>query len=279
MIRELGNLSDKLLLFGGVFSNLQALEALLKVAESEKLDASQVICTGNIIGYFAQPNECLDLLRKQDVQCTAGYIEGHIRNGQNETDISGTLEFSSSEDTKLWYPFVEENLNWENREWIEELPQYIHFNFGDYNFFMAHSAYNDSEALIFPSSPWGVKKKLFEETRTDVMIAGRCGIPFKQQKNNKVWLNPGWIGMPANDGRSGGWYMLLEQKKKGFTTALRYLEYPVENTRSLIKKHGLPKTYSEALKTGLWPNTYPLPPGEQKRRGKPLRNKEYHLFG
>ena len=48
-IVDLGKISGKTLLFGGVYSNLQALEALKQIAEKENIAPENCICTGDIL--------------------------------------------------------------------------------------------------------------------------------------------------------------------------------------------------------------------------------------
>ena len=56
-IKYIGTKSGKLLRFGGVYGNLQALEALISIAETEGIAPENCICTGDITGYCAQPEE------------------------------------------------------------------------------------------------------------------------------------------------------------------------------------------------------------------------------
>ena len=62
-IIDLGRKTGKMLLFGGVYSNLQALQSLMQIAIEHGIDPENCICTGDIIGYCGQPQETLDLLK------------------------------------------------------------------------------------------------------------------------------------------------------------------------------------------------------------------------
>ncbi|MEH6406960.1 MAG: metallophosphoesterase, partial [Leeuwenhoekiella sp.] len=54
-IENIGQLSGKVLLFGGVYSNLQALEKLKNIAENLGILPENCLSTGDIVGYCAQP--------------------------------------------------------------------------------------------------------------------------------------------------------------------------------------------------------------------------------
>ena len=60
---NIGELKDKVLLFGGVYSNLQALEAIAGIAKKEGIKSENCICTGDIIGYCAQPEETISFFQ------------------------------------------------------------------------------------------------------------------------------------------------------------------------------------------------------------------------
>ena len=57
-------------IIGDVHSNLEALEAVIKACREE--GARTIVCTGDIVGYGANPNECIDLLIKERAVCIAG---------------------------------------------------------------------------------------------------------------------------------------------------------------------------------------------------------------
>ena len=44
-----------------IHANLEALEAVLREVDERKPD--QILCLGDVVGYGASPNECLDLVR------------------------------------------------------------------------------------------------------------------------------------------------------------------------------------------------------------------------
>ena len=73
-IKDLGRLEGKLLLFGGVYSNLQALEAVIAFAKAENIPPSHCICTGDIVGYCAQPEETVQLFKKWGAHTIAGNV-------------------------------------------------------------------------------------------------------------------------------------------------------------------------------------------------------------
>jgi len=52
-----GTLTGKILVFGGVYSNFQALQKMQEIATELQIAPSHIICTGDVVGYCAQPEE------------------------------------------------------------------------------------------------------------------------------------------------------------------------------------------------------------------------------
>lgn len=55
---------------GDIHANPQALRAVLRAAEGAGAEA--VLCLGDIVGYYAEPDECVALLRQAHALCIAG---------------------------------------------------------------------------------------------------------------------------------------------------------------------------------------------------------------
>lgn len=60
----------KLAIISDIHGNLEALQAVLDFLKGEGID--DVVCLGDLVGYGANPNECIDLVRKTTDQIIAG---------------------------------------------------------------------------------------------------------------------------------------------------------------------------------------------------------------
>ena len=56
--------------FADVHGNLPALRAVLDVLAAERVDG--YLCAGDLVGYGAQPNECVELVAELRATCVAG---------------------------------------------------------------------------------------------------------------------------------------------------------------------------------------------------------------
>jgi predicted phosphodiesterase len=60
----------KLAIISDIHANLEALQATLQDISAQTVD--RIVCLGDIVGYNANPAECISLLRESDVLCIAG---------------------------------------------------------------------------------------------------------------------------------------------------------------------------------------------------------------
>ncbi|WP_028871455.1 metallophosphoesterase family protein [Psychroserpens burtonensis] len=266
-IEDLGTIKGRILLFGGVYSNLQALEAMKHVAEREQISAENCICTGDIVGYCAQPEETVQLFKLWKAKSIVGNVE--IQLGEGAEDCGCDFKKGSRCDgfSQQWYPFAQSKLSKSSLTFMKTLPDHISFNYAEKRVTVVHGSYFNTSAFIYKSSPWESKQPDFDVTNSDVIIAGHCGLPFNHKHENKLWLNPGVIGMPANDGNPSVWYAILDDTQESFTFKHYTLDYNYKLTSNLMDNGVLPQEYARTLVTGIWDNTEILAEVERDLQG------------
>ncbi|MCB4807660.1 metallophosphoesterase [Tamlana sp. 62-3] len=269
-IKDLGTLTGKLLIFGGVYSNLQALEALIDVAKQEGIPPENCICTGDIVGYCAQPEETIQTFKNWKAQSILGNIEVQLIN--NEDDCGCDFKSGSRCDSfsQQWYPYAKSRVSNSALNYLATLPDHIQFNYNDSTFFVVHGSFSNISEYIFKSTPWQIKQEVFKATKSANIIAGHSGLPFLDKKANKHWINPGVIGMPANDGNTEVWYAILDDSVKPFHINFRKLAYNHNFTNKLMLNGILPESYAKTIANGIWDNMEILPEMEQQLQGKPI---------
>jgi len=270
-IIDIGKLSGKVLLFGGIYSNLQALEALIAVAKAEGIPPENCICTGDIIGYCAQPEETIQTFKNWKAKSIVGNVEIQLRD--NEDDCGCDFREGSRCDgfSQQWYPYAKSKLSKNSLDYLHTLPDHIKFALGNQKVSVVHGSYFNVSEFIFKSTAWNHKLPNFEATQSDVIIAGHCGLPFIDKNNNKTWINPGVIGMPANDGNPNVWFAILDDSEQPFRVDFRKLEYNHRLTNKLMLNGLLPKSYAKTIISGIWDNMEILPEAEKLQQGKSIK--------
>jgi len=266
--KQIGNLNGPILAFGGVYSNFQALEELYKIAGAMNIPASNIICTGDIVGYCAEPEACAQFVKDWGIHCIAGNVEIQIREGQQDCGCDFSTGGRCDTFSRQWYPYALKAMSKDSIDWMNELPDFIRFQYHQQEGLVVHGSYFHTSEFIFNSTSWEVKASNFAATQSQLILAGHCGLPFHHIHQNHYWLNPGVIGMPANDGTARVWYMLLDdQGSEGiqYRHQAFFYDHSIARQRMLEKK--LPVEYAETLKSGRWDNCEILPEKETLQQG------------
>jgi predicted phosphodiesterase len=271
VVQHLGAINGKLLFFGGIYSNLQALESLRKWADENNYDPKNIFCTGDVLGYCAQPMECIALLKEWNIHVIAGNVELQIRNDEDDCGCDFIWGGRCDLFSKNWYSYIRKKIDAEAKQWLHTLPHHIKFSFGNKKITLVHGSWFYISEFIFRSTPWNVKKQNFEAADAAIIIGGHCGIPFSDTDGKYLWLNAGVIGMPANDGTTRVWFLTMnnEEAEKSLYQ-FHSLEYDHQTASQLMLVNGLPKSYAHTLGTGIWDNCEILPEWETAQQGKPI---------
>src|SRR3954463_10999208 len=95
-------------IFGDIHANLEALKAVL--ADAEKHEVTHYVCLGDIVGYNANPRECLEIVRNLECPVVKG-------NHDEQASIADDLEGFN--------PLAEEAINWTRKQLTEEDKQWL----------------------------------------------------------------------------------------------------------------------------------------------------------
>ncbi|SCY43038.1 Calcineurin-like phosphoesterase superfamily domain-containing protein [Nonlabens sp. Hel1_33_55] len=268
-ILNLGRKSGKMLLFGGVYSNLQALESLIKLAGDQGIAPENCICTGDIIGYCGQPQESLDTFKDWGGHSILGNVEIQLRDDQEDCGCDFTTGSRCDGFSEIWYAFAKANLHTSSKQYFSTLPDHIIFEYAGQKVGIVHGSYNHVSQFIFKSTDWSEKQQNFDSLNVDVIVAGHCGLPFADHYRDQTWLNPGVLGMPANNGSNKTWAMIIDDAQ-GMNYEHFQLKYDHNTTIVEMQKNRLPAEYAVTLQTGIWDNMEILPDVEKELQGSEI---------
>ena len=268
LTKDLGVLSGRLLVFGGVYSNFQALTQMRLIAESENIAPSNIICTGDIVAYCAQPEECIVEIKDWGIHSIAGNVEIQLREGLDDCGCNFDEGTTCNILSNQWYPYAQKRLSKESIDWMHDLADFVDFTYAGKKFKVVHGSVLATAQYIFKSTNWLVKQDVFKQANADVILGGHCGLPFTDSQDDKLWLNAGVIGMPANDGTTDVWYAILDDAGGQLNYELHRMSYDHNLASQLMKVNRLPKQYAETLVTGIWDNCDVLPEVETGEQGR-----------
>lgn len=268
--RDLGEVTQPMLVCGGAYSNLEALQSLLAAAARHRIPGKRIIHTGDVVAYCADPADTAKLLRDAQVHAIQGNVEESL--GVAATDCGCGFEEGSLCDqlSAEWFAFANAAIDDSLRAWMSGLPCHLTFTMASRRVRVVHGAVSAINAFFFASTPTRLFDREFDAGDADVIIAGHSGIPFTRELRGRVWHNSGALGMPANDGTPRVWYSLLKPEDGNITFEHHALVYDHETARNKMIAAGLPAGYAEALASGRWPSQGVLPEAERSATGVPI---------
>jgi predicted phosphodiesterase len=259
-----------LLAFGGPYSNLEATLAVLQEAKRLGIPDHRIVCTGDIVAYGADPLATVELIRLSGIQVVMGNCEESL--GFEAGDCGcGFVEGSECDRlSAAWYAHASRELDSGSCAWMRSLPRSIEISLGRRRVKAVHGSPSAINRFIFASTPQAAKAQEIDFAGCDGIIAGHCGLPFTQIIADRLWHNPGAVGMPANDGTPRVWFSVLTPQSNGVRIEHRSLDYDYQTAAVKIRRAKLPEPYARALATGRWPSCEILPKEELAASGKPI---------
>ena len=270
------NSKSSLLVFGGPYSNLPAMLAMRAKADADNIAPRNVICTGDIVAYGAEPEETSQLVRSWGILAVAGNCEEQLAG--DEDDCGCGFEQGSVCDllSRGWYPYAKANTSDETKAWMAQLPSTLTFHYAGRKFHVLHGGQRQTNRFIFESDDQILREEA-AAIDADVILAGHAGVPFVKRIGQKTWLNAGVIGMPANDGTPHGWYAVIQPQEDDLSISLRRLSYDHIAAAAAMRRSGHANGYARAILTGIWPSHDILPRMELDQTGVKLRQKTIRL--
>ncbi|MEL6598706.1 MAG: metallophosphoesterase family protein [Pseudomonadota bacterium] len=258
-IADWGDLTGPLVVYGGVYSNLQAFEAL--VTASGDVPPGNTICTGDIVAYCADAATSVAAVRRSGHRVIAGNCETQL--AANALDCGCGFEEGSTCDrlSAAWYAHANAEIGAGDRAWMMDLPDWAVFTHAGRRVLALHAAPSANNRFVWPVTE---DEDLRREVgiavaavgSVDLVLSGHSGIPFDRDLGGTRWVNAGVIGMPPHDGRAQTRYVRIEAD--GVVTLERLAYDPAATVRAM-ERAGLTQGYHRTLTSGIWPSEDVLP--------------------
>ena len=264
---NLGMLTGPLLIFGGPYSNLLATKAMRAAAERLGISNSNVICTGDVVAYGAEPAETTSEIMDWGVTTVMGNCEENF--GVDADDCGCGFEEGTDCDllSRQWYEYANQQLTAEHRAWKRGCPRQVRFELGGRSFAVVHGSAASINEFVFEATDDALKLRDLDALGVDAIVGGHSGVPFTQILGDRLWHNAGVIGMPANDGTPRVWYSIIREAGNDIEIEICELHYDHLAASDAMRARGLPSGYADCLLTGVWPNMDVMPDAERAKLG------------
>jgi predicted phosphodiesterase len=238
----------KFAIIADIHANLEAFEVVLEDIKNQ--NCTHIACLGDVVGYNANPKECLDIVRSMSIPCVKGNHDEYC---------------SSEEALEGFNPAAAEAVNWTRRQLTLEDRQWLR----DLRYTRMVTSFTIVHATLDGPQRWGyVFDKLaaaasFTYQNTAVCFFGHTHVPvafmrdsivrggtyskFKTEPGKKYFVNVGAVGQPR-DGNPKSAYVVYDVFEG--TIELRRLDYDIPKAQAKIRAAGLPERLAERLDYG-----------------------------
>lgn len=234
-----------------IHGNRHAFEAVLDDAEANGAD--EMWCLGDLVGYGADPNACVELARNHAAICLAG---------NHDLGVTGEITLDEfSRGAAIAARWTQEVLTSENRAFLSALKP----------------AGKDSDIGLFHASPrdpiWEyvisdlLAELCFDSTEFRVSLVGHSHVALSFTRkpggtavgeprragdvldlSNDEWLlNPGSVGQPRDGDPRAAW---LDLDTETWRAEWRRVDYDINGAASAIRAARLPDSLAERLGYG-----------------------------
>jgi len=238
----------KYALVSDIHANLEAFTKVLDVIEKSNVD--KIVCLGDIVGYGANPRECIKLVQEYDMATIAG---NHDFACIGRTNINYFNSYAK--EATLWTRKVTTD---EDKQFLADLPLVDYHD----NFTVVHGTLYAPELFDYIQTTYDAYLSL-QLLESQICFLGHSHVPItffqgdlisytlnpeiKIEENVKALINIGSVGQPRDDNPRASFalYDTVEQKVE-----IKRVDYEVSVTSQKIIKAGLPTPLAERLKFG-----------------------------
>jgi len=224
-----------------IHGNLEALEKTLSIIREKAVDT--IICLGDIVGYGASPNACVELIRSATPHVLLG----------NHDEAAIQLEKMEyfNPYARIAAEWTHDELTDENKNFIQHLPSHLEHQ----GILFVHSSPFEPDQWHYIITPTDAAIN-FSYFTQPVCFIGHSHVPdvfcednttLEVKREKKFIVNVGSVGQPRDsDWRSSfGIFDLSSWTYQNIRT-----EYDVEAAAGKIRKAGLPKSLADRLFIG-----------------------------
>ncbi|MBT2396951.1 radical SAM protein [Streptomyces sp. ISL-100] len=254
---------------GGPYGNPYALQAFVDDARAR--GAERLFCLGDLGGFGADVDALWPILADNGVECIAGNYDVAIARGDTDCGC-GYRDPKDNEYAQLIYDHTLATTSRDFAAWMGQLPTEHRESIDGVDVHMVHGSTLALNDFWWESLPEGQHRLRAEASGADVVLCTHSGLPWQRHIGERLAVNVGVLGKPANDGRRNVWYALIDLGDGYPKAELIPLAYDWQAQARSMRAAGLPEVFVETIEIGWWTTCLEILPPRERSRGR------YHLY-
>lgn len=197
----------KICVLSDIHGNYDALKKCVKQAKKFKI--TKFFCLGDYVGYYYEPDKCIDLLIKIKAICIRGNHENiflDILKNNNKLSL-----YKSKYGNGILSAY--KKLKKRHIDFIKKLPKTKKIKIKEKKILLCHGSPWDTNEYIYPNKFKNFKKKI-NKYKYNYIFLGHTHIQMLKKNKNQIILNPGSVGQPRDKSLSANWLIFDIIKKK-----------------------------------------------------------------
>ncbi len=237
-------------IFSDIHSNLEALEAVIKAYESEKID--MYLCLGDLVGYGANPVECIQIVKD---------IAQMIIAGNHDWAVAGLFSLEYFNDwAKQAVIWTQRKMDLTNHNFLASL----RFIYENEDFTLVHGSLNSPQEFHYITDI-SEAAQTFRLMNKSICFVGHTHVGgvfiqdkdgridfqretrFKLQEGYRYIVNVGSVGQPR-DGDNKASFCIYDIERK--EVLIKRVGYDIKSAQEKILACGLPSFLAARLSVG-----------------------------
>ncbi|MDD3627348.1 MAG: metallophosphoesterase family protein [bacterium] len=245
----------KIAIISDIHANLEALTAVLEDIE-KKEDVKDIICLGDIVGYGANPNECVEIIKNR---CSKVVLGNHDAAGLGLISLEYFNIYARA--AAIW---TQNQLTEESRKYLKNL-EYVNYLDEKERIMMVHSSPLFPENWNYILNNDDAKTAFYKITEEIACFIGHSHQPiifskdisdsvnmhppkdFTFDENKRYFINVGSVGQPR-DGIKDSSYVIFDLDK--LMVFFQRVPYDVEQAAQKIRDAELSDVLADRLLFG-----------------------------
>lgn len=265
------DVEGKIAVFGGVYSNWPALEALLE--DTRARGCVGLYCLGDLGGFGPDPDRVFPLLEAGAVAVVQGNYDHSVGHGLPDC-ACGYTDPADNRYARLAYGYTLAQTSPRNRRRLAALPSELRLEVGGRRILLCHGSPRRTNEFLWESTAsTAFLDRLARDAGADVVLVTHTGLHWQRAlPRGRLFANVGVIGRPANDGRMHVWYAIVEPlpaaRGGGVAVELLPLAYDHERMAREMEREDLPAEFVETIRSGWWTTCLEVLPVKERARGR-----------
>jgi len=246
----------KIGIISDIHANLEALNKVMSILTNEQ-KVDEIICIGDIVGYGANPNECVQIVKENVKYCVAG---NHDYGAVKKTPIKNFNKFA-----KEAIKWTQRKLSVNNCEYLQQLP--LIEKIPTWNIMTVHSSPSSPSTWQYLLSIEKIRDEfnyfnekicfvghshqpiVFEKCKNEVnFFTAKNGLNIEIRDKNKYIVNVGSVGQPRDENPQSSFCIFNTENNR---LRILRIDYKIKNAQKKIVEAGLPIFLAGRLAIGI----------------------------